>query len=140
MTAYQGSVNSAGNTALTNLAPGAPITATQLYNYLTTASDHLPVVADYTIPVPAPLLDLRLGNAQASINGIQFAVSNANGTAITASEQVRITIYSSTNLTAAFADWPMLPNATRLTNGFLQVTDTNAFVAPQRFYRAMETP
>jgi len=28
----------------------------------------------------------------------------------------------------------------RLTNGFLQVIDTNAFVAPQRLYRAVETP
>jgi endonuclease/exonuclease/phosphatase family metal-dependent hydrolase len=140
MTAYQGSVNSGGNTALTNLAPGSPITATQLYDYLTTASDHLPVVADYTIPVPATLLDLKLGNVQALSNGFQFAVSNANGTAITASEQARITIFSSTNLTDPFADWKLLTNAMRLTNGFLQITDTNTFGAPQRFYRAMETP
>jgi PKD repeat protein len=28
------------------------LTAAQLYQYLTTASDHLPMVADYTIPVP----------------------------------------------------------------------------------------
>jgi PKD repeat protein len=43
-----------GNTALdTNLTTtGTGITASQLYQYLTTASDHLPVVADYTIPVP----------------------------------------------------------------------------------------
>jgi PKD repeat protein len=53
-TPYQGSVNS-GNTSLnsdltTNVTG---ISATQLYQYLTTASDHLPVVADYTIPVPS---------------------------------------------------------------------------------------
>jgi hypothetical protein len=30
------------------------ITASQLYSYLTTASDHLPVVADYTIAIPEP--------------------------------------------------------------------------------------
>ncbi len=53
-TAYQGSVNSAGNTALNDLAPGAPISAAQLRLDLTTASDHLPVVADYTIPVVQP--------------------------------------------------------------------------------------
>jgi PKD repeat protein len=37
---------------LTNVSPGAPITAAQLYQDLTTASDHLPIVADYTIPLP----------------------------------------------------------------------------------------
>jgi PKD repeat protein len=51
-TPYQGSV-SVGNSALTNLAAGAPIDAGTLYHDLTNASDHLPVVADYTIPVPA---------------------------------------------------------------------------------------
>jgi PKD repeat protein len=50
-TPYQGSVGS-GNSALTNLAPNAPISASQLYQYLTTASDHLPVVADYRVPLP----------------------------------------------------------------------------------------
>jgi PKD repeat protein len=47
---YQGSV-SAGNSALNDLAAGAPIDAATLYHDLTNASDHLPVVADYTIPV-----------------------------------------------------------------------------------------
>jgi PKD repeat protein len=50
-TPYQGSI-SVGNSALSNLAPGAPIDADTLYHDLTNASDHLPVVADYTIPVP----------------------------------------------------------------------------------------
>src|ERR1017187_8898781 len=51
---FQGSVNS-GNTALdTDLNTNVTgISAAQLYQYLTTASDHLPVVADYTIPVPS---------------------------------------------------------------------------------------
>jgi PKD repeat protein len=50
-TPYQGSV-SVGNSALSNLAVGAPIDAATLYRDLTNAADHLPVVADYTIPVP----------------------------------------------------------------------------------------
>jgi len=54
-TAYGTSVNSAGNTALNDLAPGSPISAAQLLLDLTTASDHLPVVADYTIPVVQPV-------------------------------------------------------------------------------------
>jgi PKD repeat protein len=54
-TPYQGSVNSGSNTALNNdLAPGAPISASQLYQDLATASDHLPVVADYTIAFVRP--------------------------------------------------------------------------------------
>jgi PKD repeat protein len=53
-TSYETSVNSAGNTALNDLKPGSPISAAQLYMDLTNASDHLPVVADYTIPVVQP--------------------------------------------------------------------------------------
>jgi PKD repeat protein len=54
-TPYLGSVNDGSNSSLsddlnTNVTG---ISATQLYQYLTTASDHLPVVADYTIPVPS---------------------------------------------------------------------------------------
>ncbi|HEX3720733.1 MAG TPA: hypothetical protein VH595_22515 [Verrucomicrobiae bacterium] len=52
-TPYKGSVGSGSDTALNNdLEPNAPITAPSLYADLATASDHLPVVADYTIPVP----------------------------------------------------------------------------------------
>ena len=57
-TPYSNSVNTGTDTALNNdLASGAPISAAQLYLDLTNASDHLPVVADYTIPitVPAPV-------------------------------------------------------------------------------------
>jgi PKD repeat protein len=50
-------VNSGSDTALTgNLSNTVGITASQLYQYLTTATDHLPVVADYTIPVPSPFI------------------------------------------------------------------------------------
>jgi endonuclease/exonuclease/phosphatase family metal-dependent hydrolase len=55
-TAYEGSLNSGSNTALTNLQTGALISAAQLYQDLTNASDHLPVVADYTIPISGPSL------------------------------------------------------------------------------------
>ena len=55
-TPYQGSVNSGSDTALNNdlTTNVTGITATQLYQNLTTGSDHLPTVADYTIPVAAP--------------------------------------------------------------------------------------
>jgi PKD repeat protein len=54
-TPYFGSVNSGSDTALNNdLETNALISAAQLYQDLSTASDHLPIVADYTIPVPIP--------------------------------------------------------------------------------------
>jgi len=51
---YEASVDNGSNTALnSNLTTNITgITAAQLYQYLTTASDHLPCVVDYTIPVP----------------------------------------------------------------------------------------
>ena len=55
-TPYNGNVNSGSNTSLNgNLTTNVTgITATQLYQYLTTASDHLPAVVDYTIAVSDP--------------------------------------------------------------------------------------
>jgi PKD repeat protein len=53
---YQGSVNSGSDTALNSdlNTNGIGISASTLYSYLTTASDHLPAVADYTITAAAP--------------------------------------------------------------------------------------
>jgi Endonuclease/Exonuclease/phosphatase family len=51
-----GSVNNGSNTALNNNLVqdgGAFISASTLYSDLTTASDHLPVVADFTVPTSA---------------------------------------------------------------------------------------
>ncbi len=47
-----GSVNSSANTALDNFVAYAPISKSTLLSALTTASDHLPVVADYSILLP----------------------------------------------------------------------------------------
>ena len=57
---YRGSINSGSNTSLTNVPAGAPISAAQLYLDLTTASDHLPIVAQYTLAslvVPPPIAE-----------------------------------------------------------------------------------
>jgi PKD repeat protein len=51
---YGSTVINSANTALNNLAPGSPIGRLQLLTNLTGASDHLPVVADYTIPINQP--------------------------------------------------------------------------------------
>lgn len=49
-----GNVSSAANTALEDLEPNPPISRTTILDDLTTASDHLPVVADYMFAVPEP--------------------------------------------------------------------------------------
>jgi PKD repeat protein len=55
-TAYESSVANGTDTALnSDLAPSSPIGAQQLYTDLVGASDHLPVVADYTIPIVQPV-------------------------------------------------------------------------------------
>ncbi len=56
-----GNVNNGSDTALNSdlNTNGVGITASQLYQYLTTASDHLPVVADYTIPSPPALQSIQ---------------------------------------------------------------------------------
>jgi len=137
-TPYQGNVSD-GNSALTNIPAGAPINAATLYRDLTNASDHLPVVADYTVPVPAPALPaLRLVNFGFLSNAsFQFAVSNMDGTPITAAEQARIGILMATNLAEPLRIWRVLTNSITLSNGLLQVSDTNGVGSPQRFYRAV---
>ncbi|HUJ72956.1 MAG TPA: PKD domain-containing protein, partial [Verrucomicrobiae bacterium] len=70
-TRYRSSVNNGSDTALnsdltTNVTG---ITATQLYKYLTTATDHLPIVADYTIPVPTVFVIVMENENWASISG-----------------------------------------------------------------------
>ncbi len=49
-TAFEGSVNQASNTALNNLT--GTITASQAFSDLVTASDHLPLIVDYTVATP----------------------------------------------------------------------------------------
>jgi endonuclease/exonuclease/phosphatase family metal-dependent hydrolase len=137
-TPYQGSV-SVGNSALTNIPAGVPIDAATLYRDLTNASDHLPVVADYTVPVPAPALPaVRLVNFVFSSNaGFQFSVSNMDGTPITVAEQARIGILVATNLAEPLSNWRAITNSITLTNGLLRVSDTDHVASPQRFYRAV---
>jgi hypothetical protein len=89
--------------------------------------------------VIAPPLQLSAGVFSAG-NGFQFALSNADGTAVTSGEQSRIALYASTNLALAWSNWTALTNSISLTNGVLQVTDTNGLAYPSRFYRATQRP
>jgi endonuclease/exonuclease/phosphatase family metal-dependent hydrolase len=97
-TAYYGSVNSSSNTSLNNnLAPGCSISAPQLYVDLTDASDHLPVVADYTIPVPAPVVT---GMSTDGTNLVLNVFNNVQGGILT--------VLSSMDLTIPESNWKTL--------------------------------
>jgi hypothetical protein len=106
-TAYLGSANSGLNTALNNhLVTNGPvfISAAQLYVDLTGGADHLPVVADYTIPMPAPVIT--------SINlvGMNLVLNVTNG--ITNGVY---TLLMTTNIATPLANWTTV--ATNVASG-----------------------
>ena len=106
-TAYKGSVGS-GNSALTNLVSSASypyqyITASNLYSYLTTASDHIPVVADYTIPISSPSMAVSPTSA--------FTSAGAQGGPFSPSSQT----YTITNGGTGSLNWTATKTANRLT-------------------------
>ena len=125
---YSGSVNSGGNTALLNrLATNGPvfINASQLYLDLTTASDHLPVVADYTIPiiVPAPVFQ----SVTAAPDGTITFTWNAAADAV-------YQLQCCTNLAeGSWSNWGITITAT---NTVMSTSDSPE-PDPQRFYRLM---
>jgi len=124
-TPYQGSVNSGYNTALNNdLAPGAPVSAAQLYLDLTNASDHLPVVADYTLPitVPAPVLQ--------SVTATGATMTFTWPAVVSAVYQLQYR----TNLVQG--NWSNLGNAITATNAVMSAADSPG-PDPQRFYRLL---
>jgi hypothetical protein len=124
-TPYKGSVNSGSNTALnSDLAPGAPISAAQLYLDLTDASDHLPVVADYTISitVPAPVFQ--------SVTGTGGTVTFTWSAVVSAVYQLQYR----TNL--AQGNWSNLGSASTATNTVMSAADSIG-PDPQRFYRLL---
>ncbi len=126
-TAYYGSVNSGTGTALNNrLVTNAPvfISAAQLYLDLTNASDHLPVVADYTIPLPAP-----------AITGFNLDGTNLFFDAANCITGGVYTAWTTTNLALPFPNWTAL--ATNVSNGgsfSFTITNGAKLNAPQRFY------
>ena len=126
-TAYQTSVNAAGNTAFNNrLVTNGPVfvSAAQLFLDLANASDHLPVVADYTIPIPAP----QIIGAKLSGTNLVFSVTNGITNAV-------YFVLMNTNLSSAFTNWTAVASNTA-TAGNFSFTATNVFspAAPQRFF------
>ena len=126
-TPYKGTVNSGTNTALNNcLVTNGPvfISASQLYLDLTNASDHLPVVADYTIPitVPAPVFQ---------------SVTGTGGTVTFTWSAVASAVYQlqyRTNL--AQGNWSNWGSAITATNAVMSASDSIG-PDPQRFYRLL---
>ena len=83
-TAWGNSVNLGGNTALNDLDPvkatATGLTAAVLLADLTGASDHLPVVADYTVSLGAPALS---GNGSANFGVANLGASVTNTLTLT---------------------------------------------------------
>jgi len=127
-TAYYGTVNSGSNTALNNsqLVTNGPVflSASQIYLDLTDASDHLPVVVDYTIPMPAP------GISGFSLAGNNLTLSVTNG--------ITNEVYAllmQTNMAAPLKSWTVLATNTA-SGGVFTFTATNVVDASalDRFY------
>ena len=70
----------------------------------------------------------------------QFAISNVDGTPITAQQQSRVAVYATTNVSLPFSSWTLLSNSSWLTNSILQVTDPDASLFAQRYYRVLQNP
>ena len=126
-TSYGGSVNSGSDTALINhLVTNGPvfISAAQLYLDLTDASDHLPVVADYTVPIPAP------GITSFNFNGTNLTFNVANS--VTGGV---FTVLMSTNFLSPLTKWTALATTTA-GGGNFTFTATNAVnpAAPAGYY------
>lgn len=130
--AYGQSVSAGSDTALdSDLATNGPvfITASQLYIDLTGASDHLPVVADYTIPVPPPDV------SSLSLEGTNLLFNVANS--ITGGA---FTVWMSTNLLLPLTNWRAIATNIVGNTGNVAITATNAVnpSVPGQYYLLQE--
>jgi hypothetical protein len=128
-TPYNGNVNSGSNTSLDyDLPRGARVGAAQLYLDLVNASDHLPVVADYTIPMPAP-----------TINSIVLAGTNLVFDVANSITGAVFTVLVSTNVSSPLSEWTTL--ATNASSGgsftFIATNVVNQ-TATEQFYILQE--
>ena len=128
---YEGNVTSAANTALRNrLVTNGPvfINAVQLYKDLTNASDHLPMVADYTIPMPVPRI------SSFSLLGTNLLLNVANS--VTGGV---FTVLTSTNLSLPLTNWlPLATNTAPGSSFSLTVTNAVQSATPGQFYLLLE--
>jgi hypothetical protein len=124
---YLGNLTTNVNTALNGrLVTNGPafISALMLYTNLTFASDHLPMVADYTIPMPAP-----------RITSFSFLGTNLTLTVTNGITNAVYAVLMSTNLPSPLTNWTSLATYTA-TGGVFTFTATNVVdkTAARRFY------
>ena len=141
-TPYLGSVNNGANTSLnSDLTPGSTITAAQLYQYLTTASDHLPMVADYTIPIPDPTNNASLFQITAvtpQSGDILVTWATAGGTTNVVQVNAGDVVGSYTTNFTDLSPLVILPGSGPATTNYL---DTGgATNIPSRYYRIRLVP
>jgi hypothetical protein len=126
-TAYYANVANGADTALnSDLVTNGPVfvSAYSLYNDLTNASDHLPVVADYTVPLPAPVFT----GVAVSGNNLTFNVADGVTGAV-------YTVWTSTNLALAPSHWtPVTANFGPAGNFTLTVTNASSSGSLAGFY------
>jgi hypothetical protein len=126
-TPYNGSVATGPDTALNNdLVTNGPvfISAYSLYQDLANASDHLPVVVDYSVPIPAPVF----ADVAASGNNLTFSVADGITGAV-------YTVCTATNLTLMRSNWvPVTTNICPAGNFTLTITNDSSSGFPAGFY------
>ncbi len=128
---YYGTVNSGTNTALGNhLVTNGPVflTAAQIYLDLTNASDHLPVVADYTVPLPVPVIT----GGQAVLTNLVVKVGNCATGGV-------CTLLMSSSLYLPVTNWTAVATNTA-SGGSFTLTATNVVspAAGARFFAVRE--
>jgi hypothetical protein len=129
---YGMNVSSGSDTALnSNLVTNGSvfITANQLYIDLTGASDHLPVVADYTVPMPAP----AIGTITLAGTNLMFNIANSITGGV-------FTVLTASNLLLPLTNWTAVATNLVGNGGNISITATNAVnpVLPGQFYILQE--
>jgi hypothetical protein len=127
-TAWGNSVDLTGNTALNDLdtvkTNATGLTASSVLLDLTDASDHLPIVSDYTIPIPAPVI----ASIGLTGNNVAFNVADGMTNGI-------YTVLMTTNILLPPSKW--VPVATNTSpGGNFTITVANSFniASPTCFY------
>ncbi len=122
------SANNSTNTALNDLDPRLAnltgLSASVLLEDLTGASDHLPLVADYTIPIPAPVIT----SISPAGTNVLFNVANCMTGAV-------YTVWMATNLMPGSSTWsPVMTNISPAGNFTVTVTNGLSSGSPSSFY------
>ena len=96
---YGDTVVDPSNTALSGIPSNAYISPAQCYTNLITASDHLPVVVDYTIPIPASVCSYTINTSSSPSGG---GTTSGGGTVACGSN---VTVCAAANSCYGFVNW-----------------------------------